>query len=262
MRGTERLISLMNAIADHGPASLTALSAVIDLPKPTVLRQLRALEEGGWVTRDPESLYRTGPRILSLAHRYLDAEAVIRISSPFMLRLREEVDETVSLVARSGDLRVCIQEFVSSQPLKVTHGVGSLASLAESPASGLLLLAFCTAAERTRVAAQLGSTATLREWNTDNVVEERFTEVRERGWVISAGGRGEGAAAITVPIHHPLTREAYALGVFCPESRFTAKHSPEEWIALMQSYAADIQRSFEGETTALVASPDEREGTL
>jgi IclR family acetate operon transcriptional repressor len=260
MRGTERLISLMNAIADHGPASLTALSAVVDLPKPTVLRQLRALEEGGLVARDPESLYRMGPRILALAHRYLDAEAVIRISSPHMLRLREEVDETVSLVARSGELRVCIQEFVSSQPLKVTHGVGSLASLGESPASGLLLLAYCTASERRRVADRLSSTAKLREWNTDNVLEERFAEVRERGWVISAGGRGEGAAAITVPIHHPLTREAYALGVFCPESRFTAKHSPEEWIALMQSYAAQIQRSFEGEPAPLAVAQSDTEG--
>lgn len=246
MRGPDRLISVMDVIADYGPASLTEISGLVGLPKPTVLRLLRALDVGGWVARDDASLYRTGPRVLSLAHRYLDGEAVLRIASPFMLRLRDDVDETVSLIARSGNHRVCIQEFVSSEPLKVTHGVGSLAPLAESPASGLLLLAFADAVQRAHIAAQAPPRTTLHKWVTTGVLERRCAEVREQGWTISSGERGEGASAVVAALRHPLTGETYALGVFCPEGRFVAAHDHQGWVDIVQRCAAEIQLALEG----------------
>ena len=159
MRGTDRLMSVMDAIADYGPLSLTALALQVDLPKPTALRLLRSLEDGGWVAREDDGQYRTGARVLALAYRYLDGESLLRIASPHMLRLREEAQETVSLVARSGNLRVCVQEFPSTQPLKVTHGIGDLVPLVDSPASGLLLLAFATPEARAEVAAMSERTA-------------------------------------------------------------------------------------------------------
>ena len=71
---------------------------------------------------------------------------------------------------------------------------------------------------------------------------------------MTVGGRGPGAAAITVPLHHPLTRQTYALGVFAPESRFASARSAEEWIELMKAYASDIQGALQGETASIEAT--------
>jgi DNA-binding IclR family transcriptional regulator len=247
-------MSVMDVVAEQGPLSLTTVAGMTDLPKPTALRLLRALEGGGWVTHGDDGHYRVGARVLSLAFRYLDTESVLRIASPFMLRLREQVNETVSLVARSGHFRVCIQEFVSPEPLKVTHGVGSLAPLVESPASGLLLLAHASAGLREEVAKSADPARPYRQWYEEGDLEDRCADIRERGWVASVGGRGAGAAALAVPLHHPLTRETYALGVFAPESRFTSSRATDRWVAVMQEVAAEIQGALQGESAALATS--------
>jgi DNA-binding IclR family transcriptional regulator len=248
-------MSVMDVVAEQGPLSLTAVAGETELPKPTALRLLRALEEGGWVAHGDDGHYRIGARVLSLAFRYLDAESVLRIASPYMLRLREQVNETVSLVARSGQFRVCIQEFVSPEPLKVTHGVGSLAPLVDSPASGLLLLAHATPELRAEAAHIADPSRPYRQWYDDGSLEERCREIRERGWVTSVGGRGAGAAALAVSLHHPLTRETYALGVFAPESRFSASRATDGWIDVMQEAAAEIQGALQGETPVAAAAP-------
>jgi IclR family acetate operon transcriptional repressor len=131
-----RGLSLLSAFDEEcSEMNLAELARAADLPKPTVLRLLRTLEEFGFVSRN-SGLYRVGYRCLMLGTLYeLDSD-VRRRALPTMRSLMERVGEVVQLGVMR-DSQVLYLERV--QPRRSV----AVASVLTRP--GVLREAHCTA---------------------------------------------------------------------------------------------------------------------
>lgn len=239
MRSSDRLLELLEELGSAQGQTLTALSQRLDLPKPTVLRLLRSLEERGWVSRLPDGGYSLGQRFLVVAQQSIDRDSVLRCAPPHMIALRDAIDETVSLLSVAGTNRVCMLEFPSNQPLRYVHDVGSQGPL-HAGASGKVLLAFGPGELRKAVLARPLERYTEQTFTDVAQLEAELRQVREAGWAMSQGERSEGSVAIAVPLHDPQSGRVHSLTVFAPQVRFRALSRPA-WVEQMKACARAIE---------------------
>jgi DNA-binding IclR family transcriptional regulator len=230
MRSSDRLLELLEELGTAEAMTLTQLASRVDLPVPTVLRLLRALEERAWVTRLSSGAYALGPQLLAAAGKALQRDPLIAASQSHLSDLRTAIDETVSLSVAAGTQRVCLLEFESSQSLRFVHGTGSVGPLAAG-ASGKVLLAFGDPKLLVDVCSSPLEHYTEITPDSDEL-RRQCAEVREQGWAVSRGERSRGAHALAVPLISPHTGTLYALTIFAPEARVTPQFQ-DEWLAAL-----------------------------
>jgi DNA-binding IclR family transcriptional regulator len=128
-----------------------------------------------------------------------------------MLRsLWTETGETVALMLRQGDVRVCAAEIPSAQPLSFKRGIGHSVNVSIG-ASGRAILAFAEDAD----------------WYSDKIVEpqdragyrSKLERVRKDGYAVSRDELIEGAVAVAVPFFDAKHTVAGSLAVFGPSVR-------------------------------------------
>ncbi|GFG55353.1 IclR family transcriptional regulator [Mycolicibacterium agri] len=244
MQSQERSFAILRALGGHPSRKLTEVAAVVDLPKPTVLRFLRSLEHGSWVRRTPDGGYALGPAILGLASQYLTSDAVIVAAAGPMMRLRDTLGETATLSRIFGSHRTCVQEFPSTQPLRLVLGLGEAGPL-HAGASGLLLLAHMPAEQRARILAKNLDALTDRTITSPEALELECERIREQGWATTHSQRTVGAAAMAVPIQDAAAEWGVsALGVYGPETRCHSLADEQRWLAALRQCATEITEAI------------------
>lgn len=243
LRGSERLFKIVEELSDRS-MNLTEVAGAVELPKSTALRFLRDLEEAGWVSRNRDGIYSLGASVVGLAAQYLSQNEMVTVATPEMRRLRDELDETVSLSRRVGLIRVCVQEFPSKKNLRLVLGIGERGPL-HAGASGVLLYAHMPEEERKRLAEDGFSQFTQRTITDFRALEREATKIREQGWALTKGQKTEGGVALAVPLADPnYDGEIAALGLFGPELRCSTKAKQQQWLAALQDTAARIRESL------------------
>lgn len=239
MRSSDRLLELLEELGGAHGQTLTRLSRRLDLPKPTILRLLRSLEERGWVSRLPDGSYCLGQRFLTVAQQAIARDSVMRCAPPHMIALRDAFDETVCLLGVTGTSRVCMLEFPSTQPLRYVHGVGSQGPL-HAGASGKILLAFCPDELRRAVLAQPLERYTELTFTDPAELGAEIDRVRAAGWAMSQGERSVGSVAVAVPLRDPQSGRVHSLTVFAPQVRFRPESRPA-WVGRIRECARAIE---------------------
>ena len=143
----------------HPQLRLTDISRRLGLHKSTTHRLLSLLKKKRLITTDAASqLYSLGPGVVELSWIILRQQDLRTVCAPYLERLRQTTNETVSLYIRMGDQRVCIDELASSQEIKYSQTLG-LATPLHVGAPGKVLLAFLPPAELEVLLATLPLTA-------------------------------------------------------------------------------------------------------
>ena len=250
MRGAQRLFIIVERLSAK-PMTLTDVAREAELPKSTALRFLRTLEESGWVYRDQAGVYSLGAAIAGLAAQYLSGDPLVTAATPPMRALHSELDETISLSRRVGLTRVCVQEFPSTQNLRLVLGLGEQGPL-HAGASGLLLFAYMPAEEQARLEEGGLPKYTNRTIAEMSRLEAEAEVIREQGWAMTRGQKTEGGLAVAAPIFK-MSGEVAALGVFGPEIRCSTKREQERWRKALLATAAEINEAA-SRTAAQVTS--------
>lgn len=243
MRGSQRLFTIIEELSRES-MNLTEVAEAVNLPKSTVLRFLRDLEEAGWAARDNEGVYSLGATVVGLAAQYIVHNEMVAAATPAMRDLRDKLDETVSLSRRVGLIRVCVQEFPSKKNLRLVLGIGERGPL-HAGASGILLYAHMPEEERRRLAETGFERFTKRTITDFESLEEEAEKVRKQGWALTKSTRTEGGVAIAVPLSDPgADGEIAALGLFGPELRCSTKAERERWLRALLQTAETIQSAM------------------
>ncbi|MET0999365.1 MAG: IclR family transcriptional regulator [Marmoricola sp.] len=242
MQSQDRSFAILRALGGRPSTTLTEIAAQVGLPKPTVLRFLRSLEAGAWVTRSPEAgAYSLGPAILALAGQYLSSDAVIAAASAPMMKLRDSLGETATLSRISGTTRTCVQEFPSTQPLRLVLGLGESGPL-HAGASALVLLAHMSPDARAGILTSEQRRLTDRTITSPEALELECEQIRRQGWAVTHGQRTAGAVAMSVPIHDAAAPGGVsALGVYGPEARCRSRDDERRWLEALRTCAAEIR---------------------
>jgi IclR family transcriptional regulator, KDG regulon repressor len=213
-----RALTLLRCFsADEPTRSLTELSDETGLTVPTTHRLLKTLTARRFLVLDRTTKrYSLGPAVMQLAgaimHRgNLQAEALPRLAE-----LRRRSGETAALHGLVDEERVCLLEFVSHLPIRMSSGVGRRYPLHHG-AAGRAILAHLPDEERDGYLTE--HLEALGRPRAD--VEAELVECRERGYALSHGEVVEGATAVAVPIRNLTGYPVAAINVTGPDDRWT-----------------------------------------
>jgi DNA-binding IclR family transcriptional regulator len=118
----DKTLAVLEALADHSRVADLAKST--ELPKPTVHRILQTLVRHGFARTDGQGDYIGGPRILSLAGRFLQRLDIAEQVRPILRDLQERTGWTVHLALLSGDEAVYVAKLEGARPYTLASRVG------------------------------------------------------------------------------------------------------------------------------------------
>jgi DNA-binding IclR family transcriptional regulator len=223
IQAVDRAIACLEAFTQEQPElSLREVAERTSLAKPTAFRLLATLEARGLISENTATnMYSLGSGILALAAVRARQSGLLDRALPIMRRIRDAVNETISLSVRVGDHRVHLYQLESLHPIRRTTEIGERSPL-YAGASNRLLLAAMSDAEivdyiaRTPLVAFTPNTITTaaRLW-------KEIRAVRKSGFAESNGERYVGGEAIAAPVRDASGAVIAALYVSVPTARYT-----------------------------------------
>jgi DNA-binding IclR family transcriptional regulator len=229
VRAVGRALEIMLAFTQDDPElSPGELLKRVDLSRPTLYRLLYTLEEHGFLLSvgDPQR-FRLGPSVARLAHVWKSTLDITSVAEPVLRRIWEATGETVALFVPQGNLRLCVAEIPSPQPLAFRRGVGYTERIVLG-ATGRAILAYMDVGPEQLRAYVQGTGVPLKQLDAD------LATTRKRGYATSHSELISGAAAVAVPVFETHGAVAGSLGVFGPEVRLGASRQKQVSALLLE----------------------------
>ena len=216
VRAVGRALDVLAAFSPSDGDMLAAdLAKRVGLSRPTLYRLMHTLEKKGFVSSSGEpQRFRLGPAVARLAHVWSAAFDLTAVAKPIMLEAWSFTSETVALFVPRGEMRLCVAEMPSSQPLSFRRGVGYSERLVRG-ASGRAILAF-TPLHPGQLDAYAAGTSTDIEW-----LKCQLSVTRERGYAMGHNELIQGAYAVAAPFFDGDGALAGSIGAFGPDVRLT-----------------------------------------
>ncbi|MGE4239185.1 IclR family transcriptional regulator [Ramlibacter sp.] len=216
VRAVERALDILSAFATGDSELLVAdLQKRVGLSRPTLYRLLRTLEKKGFVTGGGEpQRFHLGPALGRIANVWVANLDLAALARPVLNDVWAHTRETVALFVPRGDMRLCIAELRSPQPLSFSRGIGSSERLVKG-ASGRAILAFTPLAEG-EIEQFAAGTAVDVAWT-----RKQLELTRERGYAMGHNELIQGAWAVAAPFFDATGAIAGSVAVFGPDVRLT-----------------------------------------
>ncbi|MEH3075417.1 MAG: IclR family transcriptional regulator [Quadrisphaera sp.] len=226
VQSVDRAVSLLQALAAHGPAGLTELSAGVRIHKATAFRLLATLEARGLVQQDGErGRYRLGPSAAQLAAGAAGARDVTALCRPLCAQLAEEVGDTVNLVVSDGVQITTVDQAAGGSIVASTDYVGRRGPL-HATAAGKVFLAEWPAARLSELCRSGLERFTDRTLVDQRALEEDLLLVRTRGWAAAQEEHETGLVVVGAPVRAADGTVAAAMTVGGPTYRMTPEALP------------------------------------
>ncbi|SEG53547.1 IclR family transcriptional regulator [Paenibacillus sp. UNC499MF] len=230
VRAVERALDVLLCYTDATELTLTEISSKVSLHKSTVYRLLASLEAKGFLVRESDGdKYRLGFSIWELAAHMSQSDDPGMILLPEMERLRDQVNETISLYVRDGRERVRVQAVQSNHAIRRVAPVGARMPLFVG-ASSKVLLAFGEAEVQEQAMLEAELAGIPRE-----PFLQQLHETRKAGYATSVEEREPGAAALAAPVFNRAGKLVAALAVSGPSNRLTLEAMLEQAPVVMEA---------------------------
>lgn len=231
VRAVERALDILLCFTDEPDLSLTEIAVRVSLHKSTVHRLLASLEGKGFILRDfATDKYRLGFRIWELSANMVHSDDPAMILLPDMERLRDQLDETISLYVCDGLERVRVQAVESNQAIRRVAPIGARLPLYVG-ASSKILVAFADP----QLLESLLKADNLPTAMERTVFLRQLAEAKELGYATSVEERELGTAAVAVPIYNQAQQLVASLAVSGPSNRLTLAKMKEHAPVLIEA---------------------------
>lgn len=203
IRALQRGISVLQALNQLNGARPADIATVTDIPRPSVYRLLKTLEEMGLVSKDHFSnRWRPTLHVKSLSSGYRDEDWVCQIAVPHMVELGRDVLWPVDLAAFRNHQMEVRESTHQISPYSVNHGmVGRQMPLLET-ASGRAMLAFMPEDQRRALLSHVTEVTGMQEpfVMKDGALPVILARTRELGVGYRKGDFTPETASISAPI--------------------------------------------------------------
>jgi len=247
----QKAFAVLEAISGESrPIGLAELAERLDMPKQTVHRVVRQLEDEGYLRREPlRERYVVGPKLNNLA---VDTLSNSFQSAPFhnvLTRLVSTVGETCNVGMLNGPTVVYLDRVECNWPLRLQLAAGSRLPIHAS-AIGKLLLAFLPTRSRRRIL----SSADLQRYTINtladpDVLEADCRTIRQQDYSVNDQEQHVGLLGLAVPIRTSDGRVIAGLALHCPLPRMDLPRAMSHLPDLRQA-AAEIASLLENEPEA------------
>ncbi|KXF55922.1 hypothetical protein AXA44_35750 [Rhodococcus sp. SC4] len=243
--GTQTLIRglrVVEAVAAQGqPIGVGDLSRQLDLPKSTVQRLLRTLQQEGWAetSDEPITRWQLSPRLLALARRNAPAQSLRDVALPYLTELGERTGETIHFSLPDGDSQLVLIERVDSiHPVRTFNQIGAGVAFHTS-ASGKAWLAMLPDDELEAMLARPLAKPTANSIVDPKQLLHQILEARERGYAVNISENRAHVCAIGAAVPGPSGRPVAAVAISMPDIRFMPARVPE-WGSWVRQTAQSI----------------------
>jgi IclR family transcriptional regulator, KDG regulon repressor len=218
----EKATLILDAVAEAPEeATLTSIAQRLGQPRSSTHRLLSELVQLGLLFRVGPANYVPGPRLAHWAAGVGPAGDIVRIAKPIMVRLRDEVRESVHLYVRQRDRRICVSAVEGHYELRHFTEVGKPLPLSVG-ASGKVLLAFADPATQAQELRRVAREPVSPRAPAAEELAAQLEQIRMTDWSMSFGEREEGLAAAAVPIRNQAGAVHAALAISGPTARLTS----------------------------------------
>lgn len=210
--------AILKCLAE-GTDRISDLCSKLNLRKGTAHRLLKTLQMTGLAAQDPATrCYYLGPLVLELGARPMIAhQRLIVAAYEEMRKIRDELNETVTLHIRLGVERLCLEELQGSQDIRFVLGKGLVVPIYVGSA-GKLLLSELEDADLELLIKHLNFVPMTDRTVTDvQLLLKEIEKIRRLGYATSFGERVPESASISVAIKN--YNFPVSLTILGPESR-------------------------------------------
>lgn len=200
---------------------VTDVAREVDMPKSTIHRIFRVLEQHGFLMQDRDNRrYRLGLSVLELGRRAHEGMELRSMALPVMEELAQRSGETILLqvVSPEGDRVVCIERVQRQQGLRLILEVGSTAPL-HAGCSSRALLAHLPEEDIERVLRGPLRALTARTPTNPKQIRAELARIRHQGYSVSYEETDDGVAGVSVPIRDYMDRVVASLSISGPITR-------------------------------------------
>lgn len=223
VRSVERALDILLCFTDSTDLGLSEISSRLSLHKSTVHRLLATLENKGFLIRDIQTeKYRLGFRIWELSANLTHNDDPATLLLPEMERLRDLVEETISLYVRDGSERIRIQAVQSRQPIRRVAPIGARMPLAVG-ASSKVLVAYA----EPYFLNELLNDPHWPDFVNQEVYVEQLAQIKQQGFATSVEERELGTAAVAAPIFNRNGQLVASIAASGPSNRLTPEKMSE-----------------------------------
>ena len=227
--------------SDEQPVlSGTEIAERLGVVRSTAYRYLQSLVSSRFLEEAPGGGFRLGLRILEIARIARRSYGLSEVALPVMTALSDDVQETVLLTRRVGDLVVCVDRAESgSRVVRISYERGTTLPI-NAGASAQVLLAWSPPEEGRRI---LESTS-LRRFTPQTLLDvdalvRRLDRIREDGYAVTRAEVDHDVLGIAAPIRDQTGRVVAAVSVAALATR-VAPEDEDGIIARVRSAANDI----------------------
>ncbi|MDR3765219.1 MAG: IclR family transcriptional regulator [Acidobacteriota bacterium] len=233
--------------------SLGELTAAIGLHKSTVHRLLMVLEGHGLVERSSlHGRYRLGLRLFELGSTAVANLRLRDSARPRMVRLANEVQETIHLSVLDHGSAICIDQIEPERSVRMTFHIGNRFA-AHATASGKAILAHLPES----ALQEYLHAYTLRSFTRKTIIDAEqlaaeLNQARELGYAVSDGEADLEVTSVAVPVFGRHGEVLASLGATGPIYRMARERIPSLGERL-RSMAAELSAQLNGSTAEKAA---------
>lgn len=210
-----RILELL--AASDSPRGISELSRETDLTKSNLQRILATLCDLGYAGKDLDSnRYYATLRLWEIGIPVLLRNRIVRAARASLKSLRAASGETSVLCIREGNEVIYLDKIESESPIRLSCAIGTRLPL-HSVASGRVIAANLNTKEMAEVVTAYNKADTTDSYD----IEERFSQIRKRGYDTSESGYRAGINSIAAPLFGEGGTVSAAIAISGPEERLT-----------------------------------------
>ncbi len=227
---------LETIVASPRPLSVTDLSVLMGIPKPTMHRIVRQLDDDGLLQREPRSrAHGPGPRLIGFAMNAMRASMRSAPRHAVLEALSARVGETCNFGMLDGNAVTYLDRVEAFWPFGLKFEPGSRVPI-HCTSMGKLLLSSLPKRRR----EELIGRAQLHRYTENTITEleplrKELDEIRKRGYSIDNQEFLAGVVCLAVPLLDENGAVCAALAVSAPQARMPIAAAIEHLPALEEA---------------------------
>ena len=241
-RSPLRTVHVLHELAVSGTGvALATLAARLQLPKTSLFRLLRSLEQGGYVTSS-NGVHQVGPEAIKLGVALVRNREFPNCARPALEWLAAQSNETVILGTFDDSLTqvVYVEVIEPTNPLRFSIKSGLTKPLYSS-AMGQTLLAYMPAEPRARYLESVEFVRLASSTISSSTALKRKTrEIRASGIAVSVDGMFDGVYSIAAPLVNAAGQVHAGVSISAPSTR--GAQQEEKFAGLLKQAGDEISR--------------------
>jgi IclR family acetate operon transcriptional repressor len=229
VQSIDRAVAILRCFdAHHAAPGISDIARATGLSTSTAHRLLGSMTANRLLSQGPDKRYRPGPLLVQLGRSGAVPSSLREAARPYMVALRDEVDETVGLHELLPTYERAVVDQVESRqelrrhytdvgvPIALTHGAPGKAILSTLPWA------------RQQAALARGIEPVTERTVTDPAaLAAELAAARARGWAGSDAERTPGIRAVAAPVFDHTGTVVGALGLSVPTVRMDDTRADE-----------------------------------